>query len=316
MSESKMNPFVSIVIPVYNVEKYIGKCLDSILNQTYQNIEIILVDDASCDTSLSIVKKYAEKDKRITIIESSVNRGPMKAREDGYFRAKGNYLMFVDGDDYMPINALKLLVSKAQQTNADIVTGSYIRVNPVGKETFEEVKMPYGGSKENVLRALLEKKFVQTLWGKLYKAELFKNYRYETFDNMKNGEDAYLFYQIVNNVGHVVCIPESVYYYIENPNSSTHVRLPLAQARSIVKLNKLRLEVCKPYPELMFLVEHLVTNVLVGLYTCGFKRKDVTQILKEEGLYQYCSVPYILQTLSLTELCAVCKNIIISKIKK
>lgn len=307
---------VSIIVPVYNSSKYIRTCLESLLGQTCQDLEIILVDDCGQDNSMDIVREYAAKDNRVVVIESDANRGPMKARENGYMQANGEYLMFVDSDDYMPFQAVELLVRKAQETGADIVAGNYVRVSSTGRNIQGKVSLPYGDDKEDVLRALLGKKLVQTLWGKLYRAELFKNYKYETLDNMKNGEDAYLFYQIVNNVKRVVCVPEHVYYYVENPNSSTQSRLPITQVRNIAKLNRLRLEVCKPYPELEPIAERLVTGVLADLYAQGLCGKEVAQILQEEGLEQYCSLSRILQTLSISELCAIAKNAIVSKIRK
>src|SRR5690606_5062403 len=100
---------ISIIIPVYKVEKYISRCLDSILNQTFQDFEIILINDASPDNSIKIAESYADKDSRIGIIHNEENSGAGWSRKVGYTNAKGEYITFCDPDDYLPKNALELL---------------------------------------------------------------------------------------------------------------------------------------------------------------------------------------------------------------
>ena len=99
-------PKISVIIPVYNVEKYLGQCLDSVVNQTFKDIEIICIDDGSTDSSLDILKKYAQIDSRIIIINSE-NNGVSEARNKGIERAKGDYIYFIDGDDYIDQQCLE-----------------------------------------------------------------------------------------------------------------------------------------------------------------------------------------------------------------
>lgn len=121
------NPAISVVIPVYNQEKYVGRCIRSVLNQTFQCFEVILVNDGSMDMSLTICKKYAKKDKRISIIEKR-NEGQSQARKDGFLKAKGEYVAFIDSDDYFDHNALETLYEIAQKTGVDMVAGNTDRV--------------------------------------------------------------------------------------------------------------------------------------------------------------------------------------------
>lgn len=111
---------ISVIIPVYNVEKYLVECLESVINQTYTNLEIILVDDGSTDSSPQICDEYVGKDERITVIHQK-NSGPSKTRNTGLENANGKYVYFLDSDDYIESNALELLLNKAESGSADLV---------------------------------------------------------------------------------------------------------------------------------------------------------------------------------------------------
>ncbi len=111
---------ISVIIPVYNVEKYLRECIDSVLNQTYKNYEIILVDDGSTDSSGRICDEYAEKNDKITVVHKK-NSGPSKTRNVGLTNAKGEYIYFLDSDDYLDLNAFEKLMYVAEKENADIV---------------------------------------------------------------------------------------------------------------------------------------------------------------------------------------------------
>lgn len=115
-----MNPLVSIIVPVYNVEQYLPKCIESIINQTLSNIEIILVNDASTDSSGEIINEYAKKDKRITTIHKQ-NGGQGSARNEGLKIAKGKYVGFVDSDDWIDKDMYESLVSKAIKEDSNLV---------------------------------------------------------------------------------------------------------------------------------------------------------------------------------------------------
>lgn len=116
----KQQPKVSVIIPVYNVENFLGECLESVVNQTLKEIEIICVNDGSTDQSLAILKKYSQKDERISVINQE-NRGLSAARNSGSCTAKGKYLYFLDSDDYIDRNALKDLFISAENDNLDVI---------------------------------------------------------------------------------------------------------------------------------------------------------------------------------------------------
>ena len=116
----KNQPLISVIIPVYNVENYLRECVDSVINQTYKNLEIILVDDGSTDSSGKICDEYAKTDSRITVI-SQKNSGPSKTRNAGLKNAKGKYIYFLDSDDYIEADAFEQLICTAEKNGADLV---------------------------------------------------------------------------------------------------------------------------------------------------------------------------------------------------
>lgn len=118
---------VSIIVPIYHVEKYLRECVESLCNQTLHGVEIILIDDGSPDNSGKICDEFATKDNRVKVIHKA-NAGVSAARNDGLEAAQGEYVIFVDSDDYLPVNALELLYAKAKEENADIVIGDVCRI--------------------------------------------------------------------------------------------------------------------------------------------------------------------------------------------
>ncbi len=131
-------PKVSVIVPCYNVEKYVAQCIESLVSQTLKDIEIILVDDGSPDNSGKICDKYKVRDGRIKVIHKK-NGGVSAARNDGLKEASGEYVIFVDSDDYVPQNALKVLYQKAMSTSSDIVLGDVIRLTDDGKEEYAQL---------------------------------------------------------------------------------------------------------------------------------------------------------------------------------
>lgn len=127
--KEKMNyieyPLISVIVPIYNMEKYLERCIDSILDQTYANLEIILVDDCSSDNSPEIIKKYIESDERVKTVRHKENRGLFQTRITGSEVATGKYIAFVDSDDYISVDWFRKLLHHAENTQSDIVIGEW-----------------------------------------------------------------------------------------------------------------------------------------------------------------------------------------------
>lgn len=204
---------ISVCVPVYKVEQYIARCLDSIQNQSLKDIEIIVVNDCSPDNSMKIVKRFAAMDSRIKIIEHDANHGLMVARRTGYIAASGDYITFCDSDDSLPPQALEELYKKAEEDKADIVSGCIEYVPVVGKRYNKINKLSYGTDRISVFHSLLTDELGHNMCSRLFRRDLLQNHDYETFEKSTNGEDGILFYQVVDNTTKVVTTDSVVYEY-------------------------------------------------------------------------------------------------------
>ncbi|MBQ9012899.1 MAG: glycosyltransferase [Bacilli bacterium] len=171
---------LSIVIPVYNTEMYLKRCLDRVLEQTYKNVEIIIVNDASTDRSDEIIKQYKEKDKRIIYIEHEQNKGLFCSRVDGAKKATGDYIAFLDSDDYVSIDFYRTLMINIQENNSDIAMGKTILEDENGKRkvfNLFDSKHHFTLKDEEIFEKFFKQKGLsydwQTIWNKIYKKELW-----------------------------------------------------------------------------------------------------------------------------------------------
>ena len=211
----KVNAKVTIIVPFYNVEKYLRKCLDSLINQTYKNLEIIVVDDGSTDNSVKICDEFANRDNRITVIRQK-NGGISIARNAGLDKMTGSYVTFVDSDDYLEINAVEKFLKISITEGADIVCSETIII-------FKD-RIVHNSNKENEKYSteLIKEKILLDKLGnhaatKFYKAELWKNIR---FPEKLVYEDFYIMPSVCVNAKKIVYKCEPLYYYNRiNPTS-------------------------------------------------------------------------------------------------
>ena len=227
-----MKQRVSVIVPVYNVEKYLRRCIDSIVRQSYSNLEILLVDDGSQDASLPICKEYETKDSRIRVFHKE-NEGLGLARNYGIERATGEYITFVDSDDYLTLDAIEFMLKKAIVTDADVVIASHYYKNEeqevrlaerlyCGTEIKETLMVHMMGNKGNRLDALS-----YTAWGKLYKKELFvKNHLEFPSERKFVWEDLTFSVEAYPLCEKVYILHKPVYYYCFNEGSLTHTYKP------------------------------------------------------------------------------------------
>lgn len=212
-----MKDLISIIVPVYNVEKYLGKCLDTIINQTYKNIEILVVNDGSTDDSDKILKEYYKKDKRIRIINKK-NGGLSSARNKGIDKASGKYLSFIDSDDYIENDMIETLYKTIFKEEADISICEFIEedeMNPKQVTQQQEVINIYNKD-EAIKELILDKKITNHAWNKLYKKDLFENIRYPEGRNM---EDIATTYKLFLKSNKIVKTNQIKYHYIQRSNS-------------------------------------------------------------------------------------------------
>lgn len=206
---------VSIIVPVYNVEKYLRSCLDSIINQTFKDIEIICVNDGSTDNSLEILKEYSKKDDRIIIINQE-NKGLSAARNTGIQNADSEFIAFVDSDDWIDLEFIEKLYNAAIKNNCDIAAASIIRK----REHSQKYRVHY--SEEKVYTTLEEKLNICKIpnccyvWNKLYKSELVKN---NLFKAGAFYEDVFWTPYVLHQAENLVTVPEINYFYRVNNQS-------------------------------------------------------------------------------------------------
>ena len=212
-----MNDLISIIVPVYNVEKYLNRCIDSIINQTYKNIEIILVDDGSTDDSGKICDEYLIKEPRVKVLHKS-NGGLSSARNAGIDICKGRYIGFVDSDERIESTMYEILYKKMIYIDADIIDCGYWKeyVN-ISSKISSDKEIVYCG-KNLVEACYLSKVSKPEVWCKLYKRYIFDSVK---FPLNKYYEDAFIFIPTLTLIKKIVIIPSCLYHYRQRKSAIT-----------------------------------------------------------------------------------------------
>ncbi|EKS9979283.1 glycosyltransferase family 2 protein, partial [Enterococcus faecalis] len=209
---------VSVVIPVYNVEKYVEKCLDSVINQTYQNLEIIIVNDGSTDNSLSVCQKKKLSDSRIKLINKE-NGGLSSARNAGIECAQGEFICFIDSDDWIELDYIEVLLNGMENTNVDISVIQMIKVKDFNKIAFQSESQTKWDifERETAMRELFSSNLIgYSANNKLYRISLFKSIRYPEGMLM---EDKGTTYRLIDSSTKVAVNGSTKYHYYLRDNS-------------------------------------------------------------------------------------------------
>ena len=279
-------PKVSIVVAVYNVEKYVSKCIESILKQTFTDFELLLVNDGSKDSSLSILKEYALKDSRIEIIDKR-NGGLSDARNTGMRKAQGKYIYFVDGDDFIEETLLEKCVNKLEETDSDMVMFDiYQYYLETGKK--EIIANPFD---ENKIYSIFDTPELLTnikncAWNKMYKLSLFKDNDIE-YPWGYYYEDLGTTYRLLARCKKVAFIHEPLYDYLQDRpgNITSQFNFSVYHVLDMVKLTlddykKLGLYE-KFYEELKYLG-------CINIIECLKKTRNVTDAKMTDKFIQVC----------------------------
>lgn len=231
-----MDSLISIIVPVYNTENYLEKCLYSLVNQTYKNIEIIIVDDGSPDNSMNIIQKFVLADNRVKVI-SQKNQGLSGARNNGMNNTNGDYIMFIDSDDWIEIDTCEKAINASEKYNADVVFWSYIKeFSNSQKDNYLFDKTEIIWSEKNINQ--LSRRMVGlvgdelanpqsidnlvTAWGKLYKKSVIGDVRF-TDTKIIGTEDALFNIEVFLGINSAVYIPDLLSHYRkDNESSLTH----------------------------------------------------------------------------------------------
>lgn len=246
MKERKITMKISVIIPVYNVEKYLKRCIESVINQTIKDLEIILVDDGSTDSSGRICDEYAKKDKRIKVIHKE-NGGLSDARNAGLDIARGYYISFVDSDDYIDNNMIEKLYYGCTKNNTDIAICDKILELENGKKFKEKM---YNNScelnqKETYENILL---YSPSVWNKLFKRELFTDIR---FPKGKLYEDIITTNKLIDKSNKTFYVEGTYYHYIQRQNSIVHKNFNINKLDYINNAKELYEFILKRYPDIL-----------------------------------------------------------------
>lgn len=215
---------ISIIIPVYNVKKYLDECLLSVCNQTYKDLEIIIIDDGSTDGSGELCDRWKAKDDRVIVVHKP-NGGISSARNAGLDIAKGDYVGFVDPDDRIELNMYECLHDEIVKTNCKMVVCAYRAIEEDGspcKQIYKDIpkcKMNVDEYLINMNENIRKHCALTVVWNKLYKKELFENVR---FEEGKTQEDEYLLNKILFQLKEIYFIDDALYIYIQHRNSIMH----------------------------------------------------------------------------------------------
>ena len=267
-------PLISVIVPIYNVESYLNRCVESIVNQTYQNLEIILVDDGSPDNCPQICDDWARKDSRIKVIHKE-NGGLSDARNAGMNIATGEYISFIDSDDYVALDFCETMLLVIKKENSDIVECGVVKFYEDGR--FEEHSDDLAVATfetESALSGLIsENPFHQHVWNKLYKTQLVKDIPYAVG---KLNEDEFWTYQVFGRAKKVSKINKTMYYYFQRSSSIMGENYSIRRLDVLEGKTNRQKYIQKEYPA-------LALQAKIDLYnSCIFAYQNVLKFMSGE----------------------------------
>lgn len=275
------NPLVSILSPCYNVEKYLPKCLDTIIGQTYSNLQIVLIDDGSKDGTWEIMQEYAAKDSRIEVYHQD-NKGVATTRNNLLDKVKGDFVLFVDSDDWVELTMVESLLGIQKQSDADIVVCDMVK-NDNTSDLSDKSYISY--NKEQIVKAFLEHKWLNgSLCNKLVKTSLLHNERFRC--GISYGEDALFCWHLLQHVMSVVVCKLQLYHYRMNDASLSHqVWTPEKKGSGTVVWHTITSETQKLYPQYVDIVRaRWAIEDFWGLYYASLSNYPYDRHIKERQI--------------------------------
>lgn len=292
-----MQPIVSVLVPVYGVEKYIEKCSRSLFEQTYENIEYIFIDDCTKDNSMlvleNVLEEYPSRKGNVKIIKHKQNKGLSGARNTGIQFASGKYLMHLDSDDFLDLNVVECLVEEALQKKADIVV---CNTKYVFKNRYHTVMQTVDPNPILYVKQLLTYKVSVCVWGKLYKSSLFKDYNIQFVEGLNFGED-YVTSPRVAYYAHKIAHCDNCFYnYVQYNDSSYTIAYKSKNIDDLLKAINLLYEFFENKKDFYLYKESLniacISNKIKLLVAICLHKKSVGNRLAEIcNLYREINIP-------------------------
>lgn len=259
-------PKISIIIPVYNAEKFLNRCLGSVLGQTYENVEVVAVNDGSGDGSLAILKACAEKDSRVRVVDQK-NAGVATARNAGLSNATGEYILFVDADDWIEVDMAAALLALLEKTpNADIaVCASDYAETPAEAVHVRTPNVEVWGENRHKREFLAHQRLQGMLWNKLIRASLFEGVAFDS--TVGYGEDAQIMWKILRGCRNMVVTDQVYYHHVIEPTSISNQRFSPKKYAAVKVWREIEGDIRKNQPELQTLAtERLAFYAAFTLY--------------------------------------------------
>ncbi len=276
----KNNPVVSVIVPSFNFEKYIGKCLESILQQTYRNLELIVVNDGSTDNTKAIIDTIASRDKRVKVIHKS-NEGVSVARNIGLKQSHGKYVCFVDADDFLSPDFVEYMVNMAQSTNSDfcVSTQCFTKKNEIQSSN---ITIHYLDSEQATI-LLLSPAVIVGCWNKLFKRDILIDNKIGFSPDLFYGEGLRFITQVAQSCKKIAVTNRKMYYYRRNNYFSATSKFNIEKFKNgFYSLNEIESTLKINTPNV---------NTMLGWHKCQFKMGTVVRILeankKKENIEYY-----------------------------
>lgn len=262
---------VSIIIPIYNSENYINRCLDSCFQQSYKHIEVIAINDGSTDNSTKLLDQYATNEKRLKVIHTK-NQGVTCARKTGIKYSKGEWVFFLDSDDTIEAYAIEHLIQKAKITNSDIVIGNFKYVNESGNPIRYQINE---WNENHYIDNVFLFKATANLWGRLIARKLFDKFSWPD-PNIKIGEDIICGLQLLMNSNHIEILNEFIYNYFQYANSTMNSHNPKKIESMVLYMNWLNFTFRSLYNSRY--LDHFILNEYYAYLMYGGQNRTITYI--------------------------------------
>lgn len=283
---------VSVIIPAYNAEKFIDRCLQSVINQTYKDLQIIVINDGSTDNTLAILKEYEKQDNRITIIDQE-NTGVSSARNNGLKLVKGEYISFIDADDWMSSDMIeRLVIATKQGENVDVVLAGFDFAESEDEATVnDDVEYEVWDQYTQRVEFLNNKRLTGMLWNKLFKVETIGELMFD--ESISYGEDGKFVWSFFNNSNCMVVTNEKLYHHVIEKTSVTYTAFSDRKYGAVYVWEYIVDDVKNRFLELLNKTNERITSVAVyALYEIkksNYNNKENIKHLKEIVKKNYLS---------------------------